>query len=349
MIRVGIAGIGFMGMIHYLSYQKVRGAKVVALCEMNEKRLAGDWRDVKGNFGPAGTKMDLSGISTYSDLGEMFANPDVDLVDVCLPPAFHASAAVDALRSGKHVFCEKPMALDVAGTRQMVAAAEKAGKLLMIGHVLPLFPEYQFALQTINSGKYGKLLGGHFKRVISDPQWLPSYYQPDVIGGPMLDLHIHDAHFIRLLFGMPAAVDTHGRWRGDVLDYFQSQFYFDDPSIVVSATSGVVNQQGRSFLHGYEIHLEQATLVFEFGVFEDEPQVLMPCTVIPQRGKVRVPKLPSGDPMVAFEAELKAVATAVQTGKPPLFLTADLARDAIRLCRKETESARQRRRAKIKA
>ncbi len=347
MIRVGIAGIGFMGMIHYLSYQKVRGARVVALCEMNKQRLAGDWRDIKGNFGPAGERMDLSGIATYENLAEMFADPDIELVDVCLPPVFHAGAVVDALRSGKHVFCEKPMALDVAATRRMVAAAEKAGKMLMIGHVLPLFPEYQFALKTINSGKYGQLLGGHFKRVIADPLWLPHYYKQDVIGGPMLDLHIHDAHFIRLLFGMPTAVDTHGRWRGEVLDYFQSQFYFEDPRIVVSATSGVVNQQGRSFLHGYEIHLEKATLVFEFGVIEDKPQVLMPCTVIPHRGKVRVPKLPSGDPMVAFKAELTEVLKSVRTGKPPTFLTVDLARDAIRLCHKQTESARKRSRAKI--
>ena len=54
MIRVGIAGIGFMGMTHYLAYQKIRGVKVAALCEQDAKRLAGDWRSIKGNFGPAG-------------------------------------------------------------------------------------------------------------------------------------------------------------------------------------------------------------------------------------------------------------------------------------------------------
>ena len=54
MVRVGIAGLGFMGMIHYLSYQKVRGVKVAAICEQARKRLTGDWRDIKGNFGPAG-------------------------------------------------------------------------------------------------------------------------------------------------------------------------------------------------------------------------------------------------------------------------------------------------------
>ena len=53
-MQIGIAGIGFMGMIHFLTYQKVRGVKVAALCETDKVRLAGDWRTIKGNFGPPG-------------------------------------------------------------------------------------------------------------------------------------------------------------------------------------------------------------------------------------------------------------------------------------------------------
>ena len=137
----------------------------------------------------------------------------------------------------------------------------------------------------------------------------------------MLDLHIHDAHFVRLMFGMPTALDTQGRWRGEVLEYFQTQFRFADPSLVVSATSGVINQQGRSFLHGYEIHFEDATLVFEFGVLADEGRSIMPLTVIPRTGDNQQVDLGSGDPMMdAFENELNAVATAVESGTPSEFL-----------------------------
>jgi predicted dehydrogenase len=348
MVRVGIVGIGFMGMIHYLNYQKVSGAKVIALCETNEKRLTGDWTDIKGNFGPAGKMMDLSGIATYTRLDEMLADPEIDLVDVCLPPAAHAHVVIQALESGKHVFCEKPMALEIASADRMVAAAAAAGKLLMIGHVLPLLPEYRFAVGAAQGGKYGKLLGGHFKRVISDPQWLPHFFDPDKVGGPMLDLHIHDAHFVRLLFGMPTALDTQGRWRGEVLEYFQTQFRFADPSLVVSATSGVINQQGRSFLHGYEIHFEHATLVFEFAVLADEGRVIMPLTVIPRSGENQQVELGSGDPMMAaFENELGAVVSGVESGTPSQFLTADLARDAIRICHKQNESARSGSRAEF--
>lgn len=339
MTRVGILGIGFMGMIHYLSYQKSADAQVVALCEMDEKRLTGDWRDIKGNFGPRGKMMDLSGIETFTQMDEMFADPDIDVIDICLPPAFHADAAVKALESGKHVFCEKPMALEVADTERMTSAAETAGKILMIGHVLPLFPEYAFAYQAIRSGQYGRLLGGNFKRVISDPAWLPKYYEPDVIGGPMLDLHIHDAHYIRLIAGMPTAVDSVGRMRGEVVEYFHTQFHFDS-DLVVTANSGVIHQQGRSFTHGYEIHLEQATIIFEFAVIDEQPCVLLPTTVLHADGTVRVPELPSGDPMVAFEAEMKEVAKAVKSGQPAEFLTADFAKDAIRICQMQTASVK---------
>jgi len=351
MANVGIVGIGFMGMIHYLSYQRVRGVKVKAMCEVNTKRLKGDWRDIKGNFGPPGEMMDLSGIDTYEQLDEMLADPKIDLVDICLPPAMHCDAVIKSLKAGKHVFCEKPMALSAAETRKMVAAAEKAGKLLMIGHILPVFPEFDFIYKAAVGGKYGKLLGGHFKRVISDPLWLPDFYKPDRVGGPMLDLHVHDAHYIRLLFGMPTAVTSQGRMRGEVVEYFSSQFEFDDPNLVVTATSGVIGQQGRPFTHGCEVHFEKATIQFDLAVMSNGLES-MPFTVIQsgpggKTGKVTTPKLGSGDPVDAFPIELKAVLKSLKAGKPAPFLSADLARDAITLCHKQTESVKKGRRVKV--
>ncbi len=347
MLRVGIVGIGFMGMIHFLTYRKVKGVRVVAICETIPKRLEGDWRDIKGNFGPAGEQMDLSGIQTYDKLDELLANPDIDIIDICLPPAMHAVTAIKALRAGKHVFCEKPMALTSADALRMDKEAAKAGRILMIGHVLPMFPEYAEALKTIHSGKYGALRGGHFKRVISDPQWLRGYYDPRQIGGPMLDLHIHDAHFIRLLFGMPSHLQSAGRMRGEVAEYFQTQFLFADPSLVVSATSGVIPQQSRPFLHGFEIHLQTATLVFESGVIDGKPVTLMPLTILADKGKPKVPALGNGDPLLAFQAELSRVVQSVREKQSAPFLSSELARDAIRICQCEHESIVSGRRVKV--
>ena len=75
----------------------------------------------------------------------MLASPELDLIDVTLPPALHADATVAALDAGKHVFCEKPMSLRLDECERMSAAAREADRRLFVGHVLPFFPEYAWA------------------------------------------------------------------------------------------------------------------------------------------------------------------------------------------------------------
>jgi predicted dehydrogenase len=348
MLRIGIAGIGFMGWIHYLAYRKVKGVKLAAIAARDAKKRRGDWQGIQGNFGPPGEQVDLSGVATYSDLDGLLADPNIDLVDLCLPPHLHASATLAALKAGKHVFVEKPMALTAAECDKMVRAAAKADRQLLVGHVLPLLPEYAYARKIVAGGRYGALLGGHFKRVISDPKWLKDFYDPAKVGGPLVDLHVHDAHFIRLLFGMPLAVTSRGRMRGEVVEYCVSQFEFNDPKLVVSAASGVINQQGRSFTHGFELHLEKATLYFDLAVLAGGKLQVTPLTLLDAKGRAEQPELPAGDPMLAaFEAEIKEVARSIQSGQPSAVLSGDLARDAIVLCHMQTQAVKSGKRVKI--
>ena len=347
MINVGLVGLGFMGMIHYLAYQRMRGVRVVAMCEKDQTRLSGDWRSIKGNFGPAGTMMDLSGIARYTDLDQMLAESKLDMIDVCLPPWLHAPMAIAGLEAGKHVFCEKPIALHPADAERMVNTAKRAGKLLAIGHVLPFAPPYKFVHEAVVGGRYGRLLGGCFKRVISDPLWLPDFYNPDTTGGPMIDLFIHDTHFVRLLCGMPSAVNTAGTLHDKVLERFTTQFIFDDPALTVTGISGVIGQQGRPFTNAFEVYLEKATLLFDFAVIGNEGVTVMPLTVLDHRGKVVRPKLAAGDDIDPFKEEIGEVLRAIRTGKPSPLLGGDLARDALVLCQRQTESAVKKRRAAV--
>jgi len=340
MIKVGIAGLGFMGMTHYNAYKKVEGATVAAICETDPERLSGDWRSIKGNFGPQGEVVDLEGIAKYPKLEELMADSNIDMVDICLPPAFHAKTAIAASKAGKHVLCEKAIALKPDDAVAMVEAAKSAGKLLMIAHVLPFVPEYDFAYKKITSGEYGRLLGGHFSRIISDPLWLKDFYDPDGCGGPMVDLHIHDAHFVRLICGMPKAVHSVGRMRGEVAEFFNTQFLFDDPTLVVTATCGVINQQGRPFTHGYEIHLEKATLLFESFTGT-------PLTVLTEDGKVEKPDLGSPDMLDAFPLELGEAIGCVQNNTPSKLLDGSLARDALILGHCQTRSIVERRTVEV--
>lgn len=344
MLNVGLVGLGFMGWIHWLAYQKVKGVQVAALCSRDEKKLAGDWRGIQGNFGPPGEMVDVAKAKKYRELDDLLADPSIDLVDLCLPPNLHASATIKALQAGKHVLVEKPMALTTAECKRMVEAASKSGKHVFVAHVLPYLPEYTFARKLIESGKYGRPIGGTFKRVISDPLWIKDFYDPKLVGGPLVDLHVHDAHFIRLVFGMPTAVASQGRVRGDVVEYCNSQFHFADPALAVAATSGILKQQGRSFTHGFEIHLEKASLHFEIGFYADGITDNLPLKVLLPNGKVERPNLAvEGDPMlVAFEHEIKEVVRCVRKNTPSTILGADLARDAILLCHKQAESVKKR-------
>ena len=339
-MKIGILGAGFMGMVHYLSYAGIRGARVTAIADNNRRRRNGDWRDIQGNFGPRGRRMDLSHLERHADYLQLIDQADVDLVDICLPPPFHVDAAIAALRAGKSVFCEKPLALSARDAAKVVRVANQCGQILLVGHVLPFFPEYAHALKIVSSRRYGRLLGGHFKRVISEPSWLPHFFDPRLVGGPMLDLHVHDAHFIRMLYGMPRSVYASGRMRGDVVEYFTSQMMFHDPHLAVSATSGVIRQQGRPFLHGFEIHLERATLVFEAAVVDGRPETITPLTLLGPRGRVTHPARSKNDPLDAFAAEMKEVLRSVRRQQVSPLLSGELARDAIILCERQTQSVR---------
>jgi predicted dehydrogenase len=346
-IRVGLVGIGFMGWIHWLAYQRATGARVAGISTRDPKRLAGDWRGIQGNFGPPGEQVDLGGVAVYANLDDLLADPDIDLVDVTLPTSLHADVAIRALEAGKHVLCEKPMALRRADCDRMVDAARRAGRLLFVAHVLPFVTEYRWALQVIRDGRYGRVRGGAFRRVISDPAWLRDFWNPDRIGGPLLDLHVHDAHFILLAFGMPDEVTSVGRLRGGVPEFWHSQFRFPDRTVVVEATSGTIDQQGRPFTHAYEIHLERATILFDFAVLGGQGKYLCEPTLLDDQGNVQKADLPAGDPIDGFAAEIGETVRCIEEGRSSDILGASLAQDAMRLCEAQAESLRSGRPVKI--
>ena len=330
-MKIGICGLGFMGMIHFLAARKAHNGRVTALSSRDPKKLAGDWRGVRGNFGPPGEVMDLSDLKRYSRYEDLLADPDVDLIDICSPTHLHADMAVAALRAGKHVLVEKAIALTPEQADLMLRTAADAGRLLMVAHVLPFVPEFAFAAEAVRGGKYGKLLGGHFKRVISRPDWSEDIGDAAKTGGPAVDLHIHDTHFIGLIAGVPAAVFSNGLAQPDgSVDYLTTQYLYGREGPAVSCTSGAVAMKGRPFVHGYEIYLERATLVFDGG----------PLTLLTEDGGKEFPPLTGDDPLGAFTAEIDAAADGVRTGKAPDLLSGQLARDALVLCHKECESVR---------
>jgi predicted dehydrogenase len=348
MVGIGIVGVGFMGMIHYLAAQRTRGLRVTALCSRETKKLAGDWTSIQGNFGPRGTQMDLSGVQLHREYDALLADPQVDLVDLCVPNDAHEPMALQAFKAGKHVLVEKPIALELAQADQMVAAAQSAGKQLMVGHVLPFFPEFAYALEAVQSARYGPLRAAHLMRVISKPDWSSGVADHERSGGPAIDLHIHDTHFIGLICGVPRAVHSRGVVDNGAVVHLTTQYLYDTPNLTVSCISGALSQAGRPFAHGFELYFDRATLAFEFVNLGGQGHTAMPLTVILPDGTVEQPKLSSGDSVDSFTQELNTAARAVSSGREAEQLSGDLARQALRLCLAEIDSVKTRKVVELK-
>ncbi|MHC4983515.1 MAG: Gfo/Idh/MocA family protein, partial [Planctomycetota bacterium] len=214
-VKVGIVGLGFMGTTHFASYKEISGAEVVAVCDLQAEKLAGDWLEVERNIDTgAPVRADLSRIEKFTDFGEMLEHADADVIDVCVPTFLHADFAVRAINAGKHVFAEKPMAIDLSQCRQMIGAAEAADRFLMVGMVLRFWPDYIMIKEMIDSGRYGRVRSAVLRRLGSMPG-SPWYADSALSGQAALDLHLHDVDTIQWFFGVPASVNARGALEPD--------------------------------------------------------------------------------------------------------------------------------------
>ena len=334
MVRIGIVGIGFMGRIHFLASQKLVGGRVTAICSRDPKKRAGDWSGTRGNFGPEPGQVDLAGVTAYDSLEAMLADPNIDLIDICNTTTHHPDTAIRALNAGKHVLVEKAIALVPEQADEMLAAAKRTGKLLIVAHVLPFFPEFRYAAEVVRSGTFGKLLGAHFTRVIAKPDWSAEIGDASATGGPAVDLHIHDTHFIGLLAGVPKSLFSIGCEENGSVNYLSTSYLYGPGGPAITCSSGAVAMPGRPFVHGFEIYLERATL-------SHSSAGSLPLTVFPKEGAAFQPELAGGvDPLAAFTAELQAAIDGVRSNIEPDWLSGQLARDALMLCYRECESVR---------
>ena len=171
-MRIGVCGLGYMGQRYYDHLRQHAGAQVVAVCDRDERRRSGDWSEAIGNLNVAdGQKIDLSGIRAYAEAGEMAADADIDAIAITLPTSLHADLVVQALEAGKHVLCEKPMALTVAECDRMIAAAEKSGRTLMIAQCIRFWPQYEEILRRVQQGDIGRVRFAALRRVASAPAY----------------------------------------------------------------------------------------------------------------------------------------------------------------------------------
>jgi len=143
------------------------------------------------------------GVRAWSTIQEAVADPAVDVVYIALPVALHAGTAIAALRAGKHVLCEKPMALNPGQSAEMVAESRSSGRLLAVSYYRRLYPKLIRARQLIAEGAIGQPLlteaNCHCWLESEERRWLRD---PELAGGgPLYDIASHRIDAMHFLFG----------------------------------------------------------------------------------------------------------------------------------------------------
>jgi predicted dehydrogenase len=332
MLRVGIAGFGFMGQTHYKCWKAVKGAEVVAICDVNPN-IVEDTKRAVGNIGDTEQAIDFSSLQIYTDFEEMLESGELDAVSITLPTSLHAEFSIKALASGVNVFCEKPMALNVEDCERMIAEAGDSGKVLQIGHCVRFWPEYAKAKEIVDSGDYGRVIAATFQRLGAAPTWsIDNWFLDEKrSGGMALDLHIHDTDFVQYLFGVPRAVCSFGAKGPDGgLLHIVTQYLYDDDK-VVTAEGGWGMMPAFGFEMSFNIVLEKATLVYDLT---REPAF----RVCPAEGEAFTPEVQEGD---GWLLEIEHFARAVRGEKVEEITTLEQSRDSVRIVAAEKESARK--------
>jgi len=268
-IKVGVVGIGGMGNMHLGCYANNPDAEVVAICDVDEKKLQGA-SQTELNIGTASGGVDVASLKKFTSFEEMAADPDIDLIDVCLPIYLHAPAAIAALRGGKDVVCEKPMAFTAEECAAMETAQNQSGKQLFIAHCLRYWPEYVEAQKIIASGEYGRPLYARFHRSSGTPTWSWNDWlrTPQQSGGCVLDMHVHDVDAALWFFGVPQNIAADGITRNDLPLAVDATWRYNDGLVVALHCSW--DDNGGGFRFAFKIVLERATILRDSaaGVFQ---------------------------------------------------------------------------------
>jgi len=194
-LRVGVAGLGRMGKRHAEQLaRRTRGSSVVAACSpLAEER--------------AWAQSELGVRRLYERYEDLVADSELDAIAISTPTTLHAEQTIAALEAGRHVFCEKPLALDVdACERVMAVAARRPKQVAMVGFVRRFDPSFVQAKADIDAGRLGKpFLVRSQTGDMNDPSGFFVKFAPSS-GGIFLDCSVHDIDVARWMLGSPKAL-----------------------------------------------------------------------------------------------------------------------------------------------
>jgi predicted dehydrogenase len=185
-LNIGVIGLGEIGAIHCDALLQIPQAKLLAVADIDEAK--------------AKQIAKQTGAQPYQDYKELLARNDIDAVIIATPDHLHKEPCVAAAKAGKHILVEKPLAMTLEDSKDILGAVEKANVKLMVGFTLRFFPQYQHAKASIEKGELGKLISLFARRtnLISQSQRLKGRT------GVLFFLGIHDFDVLRWMVGAEA-------------------------------------------------------------------------------------------------------------------------------------------------
>ena len=341
-MRVALCGFGNMGRHH--AQMLLRHDPPVEFCgiaELREERraLAAE---------------DFPGMKLWERAQDMLAEQRFDVVLVCVPTYLHAELSILAMQQGAHVFCEKPMALNVEQCQEMIAVSEESGKMLLIGQVLRFWPEYVFLKQAIEKQSYGALRALSICRVGGISTGWQNWFLDEARGGMQIfDRHIHDSDALLWLLGKPRAVQAYGfsrdaRTAGGIVHSFTHYDYGEE--LVVSAEGSADMPKGFPFTAIYRATFERACLEFysrnkpALTLYEDD-KVSHPLQEFNEAQVQSGLNISSAGP---YFNEQQYFFNCIRSNRRPQRVTAAAAMQTIALVRAEIESLRSKKAIPLK-
>ncbi len=197
-VRAAVIGTGAIAPVHMNGYVQSPGAELVAVCDVD-----------RGRAKAAAEKYGVPHV--FTDYRKLLAADLVDAVSVCTPNNTHMPITIAALKAGKHVLCEKPIAFDGNQARKMVAAARKARRVLMTAQSMRFGAGAQLVKKLADQGRFGELYFG--KGMMLRRNGIPRGWFQDVKqsgGGPLIDIGVHVLDFLWWVMGMPKPVSAFG-------------------------------------------------------------------------------------------------------------------------------------------
>lgn len=199
-LKIGVIGNGSISGVHLRAYSLNPNVEIYALCDINEERL-----------NKRGDEYHVDPSRRFTDVNEMVKLPEIDAVSVCVWNAAHAECAIAALNAGKHVLCEKPMALNAQQAEAMKEAADRNGKLLMIGFVRRFGNDCAIVQDFVKNDFFGDMYyakANYRRRKGAPGGWFGDKSRSG--GGPLIDLGVHVIDLVRYLMGGHKPVSVYG-------------------------------------------------------------------------------------------------------------------------------------------